>query len=431
VADPDVASRVAVAVDAALTDRVLVIGSLPPHGRDLDLLAEQPQYEEVAAWCASAGFLSSGGLWATFDGDGAYAVDIECADHRGWGSRDPAILFADAERLAGYRHLMRPSPAVALVLAARSVVGRRGRLKDSTRARVQQALERDPRAWAGARELAGPLGLAGALRALQAAYDGGSDSLRGRTAVMTRYLVGPDSTRVKVDLLRQALPSRVRPTIVSLSGLDGSGKSTQARRLRETLQRVGVPAAGQWAGFTISPKLYAACSLMDRRSWTPAGRRQLRAVPPPADEFLPPACRTGVVAPHVWLCLVAVFNALSLWWLVLRPRSRPQVLIFDRFSPDTAVKIDYFFAVERGLDTRYERELFRFLTPKPTVGFLLTVSGELSHARRQEHWGPEELEVMAQLYEKHAPRFALRQLDGRLPEDFLHDAILRDVWRRL
>jgi hypothetical protein len=431
VTDLALAPRIAAAVDAAVTGRVLVIGSLPPLGRDLDLLAQHAQYDQVTAWCAGQGFLASGGVWAVLDPDGAYAVDIECPDHGGWGSRDPGILFADAEPLAGFRHLMRPAPAVVLILAARSVVGRQGRLKDSTRARVEGALARDPDAWAGALELAGPLGLTGALRALRTAYDGGAKSRPARTALMTRYLLGTDSARVKADLLRHALPSRLRPRIVSLSGLDGSGKSTQARRLGETLQRLGVSTAGQWAGFTISPKLYAACSILDRRFWTRSGRRQLRAAPSSPDEFLPPACRTGVVAPHVWLCVVAVFNALSLWWLVLRPRSRPQVLIFDRFSPDTAVKIDYFFAAERQLDTRFARALFRFLTPKPSTGFVLAVSGELSHARRQEHWGPEELEVMAQLYEKHAPRFDLRKLDGRLPEDVLHDVILREVWGRL
>jgi hypothetical protein len=429
--DSGVALGFAAAVDAALTDRVLVIGSLPPHGRDLDLLAQRPQYQEVQAWCARAGFLPSGGSWATFDADGSRAVDLECADRSGWGSRDPSALFAGAEPLPGFRHLSRPAPAAVLLLAARSVVGRRGRLKDSTRARVQQALERDPHAWTAARELARPLGLSGVLRALQTAYDGGSTSARARAAVMTRYLLAPGSARVKAGLLRQALPARLRPTVVSLSGLDGSGKSTQARRLAETLQQLGVSTAGQWAGFTISPKAYAATAVLDRRFWTPAGRRKLRTSPPSADTFLPPACRTGVLAPHLWVTLMALFNAVTLWGHVLRPRSRPQVLIFDRFSPDTAVKLDYFFGVERKLDVRVERALFHLLAPRPTVGFLLAVSGQTSHARRQEFWGPDELQRMAELYEQHGPRFDLRQLDGRLPADVLHEAIVRDVWRRL
>ena len=120
------ALHVAAAVDAALTGRVLLIGSPLPHGRDLDLLAGPPQWEEVTEWCAAAGLLPSGRRWAALGADGAYAVDLERADRRRWGGRDPSVLFADAEPLEGYRHLARPVPAAALVVAARGVVGRRG-----------------------------------------------------------------------------------------------------------------------------------------------------------------------------------------------------------------------------------------------------------------------------------------------------------------
>jgi hypothetical protein len=201
------------------------------------------------------------------------------------------------------------------------------------------------------------------------------------------------------------------------------------RRLREALAQSGVSSTDQWAGFATSRKLYALCSLLDRRAWTPAGRQELRTQPP--DPFVPPGCRTGTTAPHLWVGVAAAFNALQLWWLTLRPRAGQQVLVFDRFSPDTAVKLDYFFGHERRLDVRVERALFRLLAPRPTVGFLLAVPGEVSHARRQEHWAPRELECMAQLYESHVPRFGLRRLDGRRPADELHGRILRDVWRAL
>lgn len=423
------ALHVAAAVDAALTGRVLLIGSPLPHGRDLDLLAGPPQWEEVTEWCAAAGLLPSGRRWAALGADGAYAVDLERADRRRWGGRDPSVLFADAEPLEGYRHLARPVPAAALVVAARGVVGRRGLLPDGARARVGHALERDPQAWAAADELAGVLGLRGALRALRAAYEVPSASVPARASRMVRYLLGPDPLRVKAALARTALPHRLHPTVVSLSGLDGSGKSTQAHRLEEALEQLGVSSAGQWAGFATSRKLYAAWTLLDRRAWTPAGRRRLGTEP--RDPFVPPSCRTGSVTAHLWVGLAAVFNAGKLWWLVLRPRNRPEVLLFDRFSPDTAVKLDYFFGLERRLDVRWQRVLFGLLAPKPSAGFLLAVPGEVSHARRQEHWGPEQLGLMARLYDEHAPRFGLRRLDGRRPADDLHLSILRDVWRAL
>jgi hypothetical protein len=423
------AASIAASVDAALTDRVLVIGSLPPLGRDLDLLVRPPQHRQVVEWGAVSGFVPSQDRWATFDVDGPYVVDVERADRDRWGGRDPSVLFTDAEPLVRFRHLARPSPTAVLVLAARSVVARRGRLNAGTRARVDAVLDQDPDAWTTADDVARQLGLRGALRALRAAHRRHADSTPARAARVFRYLLGPDPVRVKAALVRESLPRRVRPTVVSLSGLDGSGKSTQVRRLREALAQLGVPSADRWAGFATSRKLYGICSLLDRRAWTPAGRREVRTQP--LDPFVPPGCRTGTMAPHLWVGLAATFNALQLWWLTLRPRGRPQVLLFDRFSPDTAVKLDYFFGHERRLDVGFERALFRLLAPRPAVGFLLAVPGEVSHARRQEHWGPRELECMAQLYEGHVPRFGLRRLDGRCPADDLHRRILRDVWRAL
>ncbi len=429
-ADHALPQHVAAAIDGALTGRVLVIGSPPPHGRDLDLLAGPQQCREVSAWCAVAGLLPSRTAWAALAPDGTYVVDLEHAGRLRWGGRDPSALFADAEPLPGYRHLARPSPAAALVVAARGVVGRGGRLRDGARTRVRRALEQDPQAWAAADRLAGPLGLQGAVSALRNAYEEGSDTVPGRAGRLLRWLSGPDPLPVKAALVRAALPRRLRPAVVSLSGLDGSGKSTQVHRLQESLDRLGVSSARQWAGFATSRKLYDACSLLDRRAWTPTGRRELRAAT--RDPFVPAACRTGTVAPRLWVGLAALFNALQLWSFVLRPWSpRPQVLLFDRFSPDTAVKLDYFFGLERAMDVRPGRALFRVLAPRPTAGFLLAVPGEVSHARRQEHWGPDELELMARLYRQHAPRFGLRQLDGRQPADDLHRSILRDVWRAL
>ncbi|MGR7026286.1 hypothetical protein [Geodermatophilus sp. URMC 62] len=423
------AASVASAVDAALSGPALVTGSLPPTGRDLDLLVAPAQCREVDAWCAVSGYARSRGRWAAFGAAVPYVVDVHRADRRRWGGWDPAVLFDGAEPLGGFDHLARPAPATVLVLAARSVVTRRGRLTEGTRARVDGALQRDADAWAAADRVARRLGLRGALRALRAAHGSLADPAPARARRLLRYLLSPDPVRVKAALVREALPRRLHPTVVSLSGLDGSGKSTQARHLREALDRLGTSSTQQWAGFATSAKLYRLCSRWDRCAWTSAGRRQLRTGPP--DPFVPPGCRTGTVAPHLWVVLAAVFNAAQLWWLVLRPRPRPEVVLFDRFSPDTAVKIDYFFGQERRMDVRLARALFRLLAPRPAVGFLLAVSGEVSHARRQEHWGPAELQRMADLYERHVPRFGLRRLDGLRAAGDLHQEILQTVWRAL
>jgi thymidylate kinase len=420
-----VAADVATAIDRVVDGPVLVIGSLPPEGRDLDLLAKPSDHAKIIDWLHDANFVRWRDIWARFDPSGLYGVELSSADR--WRTRrtDASSLFIDAEPLPGFDNLCNPSPATVLLLAARGGVTRRGRITAKVRSRISQALERDPRAWDVASERAGDLGLLGALHLLRESYQAsGQLPLGARTAGLAGVLVKDGPLAAKARILVGARPRRPRPPIISFSGLDGSGKSTQVDELQDRLHQLGVDAAVQWGGsFKSGQRWWPSIPLLNRPLG--AGRR----TPRPPDPFVPSALRDSRVGQHAWVFVVAGLNTIHLWRLILRHRGS-DVLIFDRFSPDSMVKMDMHFHRFRNVDIPWQRALFTFISPKPDVGFLVDVSSEIAYSRRQEQT-QEQLAIMSELYQEQVGPFRLHRLDGTEPADALSELIAVTAWRGL
>ncbi len=418
-------AEIAAGLDAALTRPVLVVGSLPPEGRDLDLLAREDDAAVLRRRLSSLNFLDWRGTWVRFDPAGSpYAVDLGSAAR--WG-RAQDVLFEDAEPIPGYRHLVRPAPGTVLVLAARGMVTRRGRVTDKVRRRVAAALEHDPGAWTDAERRARPLGAGGAVTLLRAAcaHDAPLAPKR-RAAGLMRVASAPGPLPEKLRVLADLRPRHWRPAVVSFSGLDGSGKSTQVSRLAETLGEVGVPASPQWAGFKTGAIARRALPFLDRPlRATPPGEE-----PPTRDPLLPAALVGRPLPRQAWLTMVVGLNVISLWRYVLKPRPGVKVLVFDRFSPDTAVKLELHYADTRGLDIRWPRWLFRTLAPTPDAGFLVAVPSDVAYERRQDQT-PEELAAMARFYDQQQASFGLVRLDGTRPPLEIASEVAPTAWRRL
>lgn len=420
-----VGADVAAAIDAAVGGPVLVVGSPPPGGRDLDLLAKPDDYTTIRHWLDSAGFVPWRHTWARFDEPGLYAVELGTTQR--WRTRrhDASSLFTDAEPISGFRHLVSPSPATVLLLAARGTVTRRGGITEKVRRRVSQALERDPGAWTIAEDRARDLGMVGPLNLLREAYRARLPlPPSARVAGLSRVLLYDGPLEAKARILMGARPRRLRPAIISFSGLDGSGKSTQVSHLQDHLRELGVSSELQWAGFKTGKQLRAAVPLLDRP--TRAGRH----TPRPHDKIMPTALLDSPVGKHAWVFVVVGVNAFHLWRLVLRRRPGTSVLIFDRFSPDTTVKLDLHFLRSRSIDIRWQRLLFTLISPKPDVGFLVEVSSHVAYSRRQEQT-PEQLATMAELYLEQVSRFHLHRLDGTQPAKTLGQRVAVAAWRAL
>jgi thymidylate kinase len=413
-------------VDDVVENAVLVVGSPPPEGHDLDLLARPAEYTALAGWLLRSGFVRRHQSWLRVDGDDLLRVDLSCT--RQWRAKDPELgpLFEDTEPLDGLDRLVRPSPAGVLLLAAHSLVVHRVALTHKSRARVAQALARDPDAWSAADRAAGRIGLERGLRLLRRTYDSGEPlSLPVRAAGWSALWLGGGVGRDRSRSSGARTP-RWRPVIASFSGLDGSGKSTQAVVLRDALRRLGISAEVQWAGFKTGSRLRAKLPVLDRVQPT---RSRADGAAPQRDPLVPAACRETALGQHLWLGHVVLVNLLALWGHVVSRRD-VRVLIFDRFAPDSALKLELRYRLARRFDTRWESALFAALSPKPDVGFLVQVPSEVAYDRRHDQEVPE-LDLMCRLYDEQAARFGLTRLDGTLPVEALRTQVLAAVWQAL
>ena len=421
---------VAEGIDSAITGLVLVVGSPPPGGRDLDLLARRTEHDAISHWLGAHDFVERRHLWARFDGRSAEGVELFCTDDWFARSCDSSILFQDVEPIAGFGHLIRPGPAVVLLLAARGIVVRRGHLTEKSRARIARALQRSPDAWRTAERQAPALGLLGALHLLRRSYEADHRAARSaRAAGLAATVLGGGTVRAKGKVLLSVRRRKQRPSTVSFSGLDGAGKSTQVDLLQEALGAVGINSTAQWAPFASARRLRPLCAMLDRLSGRPPSAAASLDSPIP-DPWLPEGCRDSPLRAQAWVGAVALYNALKQWRHVLRPRPGVDVLLFDRFTPDVSVKLKFHYEYRRHLDVRWQRALFASLSPKPDVGFLLAIPPEVAHNRVHE-WDPSELAVMSAAYEEQVGPFQLTRLDGTDQPQELSRRIARTVWEAL
>jgi hypothetical protein len=81
-------------LDEGIDGRVLVFGSLPPQGRDLDLLARPDQFSKLEMLLRGEGFIPRGQRWARFAGPDVALVELVPAERWQLPARELAALFA-------------------------------------------------------------------------------------------------------------------------------------------------------------------------------------------------------------------------------------------------------------------------------------------------------------------------------------------------
>jgi hypothetical protein len=230
---------------------VLVIGSLPPHGHDLDLLLPSEQGRAVEEILVGAGFASQAvrpfpgypegfTIWARFAGGDAEVVDAIPLGNLELPADEVDRLFADARPIPGFTQLRRPAPHhVLLILAHNFLDDSDGEVPVSAgrRRRVDGAVAEEPEALERARALAPAWGRSERLARLERALALGASEGTGADGPRRRRLT-------PVALLRQV--RRYRRAwrdghIVAFSGPDASRRAVQAKNLARALDSLDIP----------------------------------------------------------------------------------------------------------------------------------------------------------------------------------------------
>lgn len=416
-------------LDAIVEHRVLVFGALPPEGADVDLLARPGELATMARWLAERGYLHRGDEWSSLSGEPS--VDLVPADAWRLPSAELQRLFDEAEPIPGFEHLVRPASHHALLIAAHRVARDTRALDDRRRKRLNEALERDPDAWRRAEQLASAWGARAALELLGAAHGGATTppGLRVRAQRVRWAFATPHARRTT---LRRALRRGPPGGIVAFSGIDGSGKSSQAHALRDALERLGVEADVVWPPsqnllFRTPASVKRPLRRLLHRLGQPVEQPALHPAVPSADvdPGVVPLSRQTAPLAHALATVVALVQVVSLRRSASRRSTRGRVVIFDRYALDATVYLRQRWGHGRPL--RFQSWLVRTLARRPLRSYWLDLPPERAFARKQDY-PLEDLRERAALYPQHLEALGVRRLDAERPRDELSAAILREVW---
>jgi len=397
-------------LDVAAGGPVLVFGSAPPRGRDLDLLARPSEYSAIERALESGGFVRRGHGWVKFHGCGVASVDLIPATDWSLPAGELKALFEEARPIEGYENLVRPAPHHALLILALRVE-RAGRFESKLRNRATDASAEDPRAWDIAGMHAPGWRAEDALRRLRAAYNDGSVRMRG------------PGIRFKAWALL-----RKRGIVVALSGLDGAGKSSQAEALIATLDRLGVEATSVWTRLSYNPSLDVIAAPVKKivgRGGHSSSSEEASSRVDPAKE----ARRRSPLLNYGWASIVALANGVTHRRKSARFLRRGVVVICDRYLLDSAVHLRYRYGETKSF--RLPDLILRVVSPRPAAAFFINVPPEEALARKAEQYDLDQLTRQAGLYEANYVRWGYERLDGCSNKDELCERIARAVWESL
>jgi len=424
-------------VDRIATRRVLVFGSAPPAGRDLDLLVRDPDVPALERALAAEGFAGRDGEWVRFSGCAVAALDVVGASSWKLSTREVERLFEEAITLEGFGNLARPSPADQLLILARRFGTRAAALAARHRARIDAAIAADPAAWDTAKGRAPAWGARLALEALAHAHHSGSAVPR-RMALAAH---GEAHRGLALAAARAVLPSRSRGgAIVAVSGMDGSGKSTQAEALAATLRELGHDAVVEWSRITYDANLQLIARPV-KLALAAATRLRGRAPAPPADDpsTRPPRTAEDAAARALrarypllnqgWAAVVAAVHAWDQRRTLKRHLRDGRIVVRDRYVLDSAVALRQHYGHRHGVGLAIA--LVKWISPPVVAAFWLDVPAEVAYARKPEQFPVESLAARRPLYEAELERLGAIRLDGTRPLEQLCEEIARTTWRAL
>ncbi|MDX6226016.1 MAG: hypothetical protein QOE64_2392 [Frankiales bacterium] len=360
------------------------------------------------------GFVAVGPTWARLGADGVEALRVRAHPH-----------FDELLEASGVVDgLVQPAARHQLLLAAERLVSDPAVETTDVVALARQALQQDPDAWRAALKRGLDWGLWRALAHLERGLAGASVTATDR-AEARREL---DRLRGPSELVTAA------PAVLPLSGVDGAGKSLQARALRDSLARAGVPCAVEWTRVAADRRLDSIARPVARLTRAlrrrPAGA--VRSVQLPGADPERSAARSlregSRLVGTVWAYVVVTLTAMSQRRATALHVKQGRTVIHDRYLVDAVVQLRDDYGVRCG---RVARALLRRLIPRPATAVLLLVSPEEALRRKEEQYGLADLERLTARYRRAAAELEVTVVDGQRPPDTISAELFTLVWARL
>lgn len=404
------------AVDQALSAPVLVAGRLLPGAADLEIVVDRPGAAAVGEGLVRLGFGRRGDTWARLHSCSADVVTVRPPAPWAPPAREWERMLADAVPLPGCGRLRWLStPDELLVHALRFAADPRP-VPAGIRTRLHQALAAEPSAWVVAAERAVTWRAEAAVRLARDAYDGARPvDRRGRRA-----------------LAAEVEPVAARPGgVVALSGLDGSGKSTQAHALAATLGKLGYDVSLEWTRLSFDRSLDVVAApvkaLLRRRR--PADAGPAAATADSSGSSGHPLRARSAAVDRTWTAVVAAANGWTQRRTTAAALGAGRVVVRDRYVLDSVVQLHSVYGRDR--DVSAQARLVEMLSPAPLAAFFLDVAPDVAYRRKPEEYTVEELAAHRRLYLREAERLDVIRVDAARPPAELAAELARSVWHLL
>jgi len=234
-----------------------------------------------------------------------------------------------------------------------------------------------------------------------------------------------DIARHSLAGIRRRLPFRSqRPMLITLSGIDGSGKTAHADTLRRALETCDIDVRTVWSRGGSSPLADFAIGLVKpllaRRGDVDAANDSTQARVERKTTWLRrPWLRRG------WTALVVADLLLHYWVRIALPLLFGRVVISDRYIYDALVELAVLTGRSEVADSLAAR-LLALLTPRPNRAYLLAVSPEEAGRRKPEE-PVSHLEAQTHVYQWWASRWGLEVVDTEADFAETTDRIAREV----
>jgi thymidylate kinase len=220
---------------------------------------------------------------------------------------------------------------------------------------------------------------------------------------------------------------RVSGSLIVLSGLDGSGKSTQAALLAERLRGEGVRARAiwnRWNPFISAPFIRIARRHLrvtegvgndDYRSFTEAKRKKMRSA----------------WKRNVWQLMVWSEYSLQVHGRLFRHRIAGTKVICDRYVYDTLIDIAINFSVGANDIRELMSHPLLSLFPKPALVIFIDIDPEVGAARKSDGTPPTYLADRRAYYAALSHMLSAPLIDGGASVTSVSDTIweLTKDWR--